>query len=275
MMRLAVLGSPIGHSKSPALHRAAFAALGLDWQYEAIDVAPDALAGFVAMRTPEWRGLSLTMPLKNDILPLLDETDELVRITGAANTVLFHDGRRLGFNTDVYGITQALRSAGVDRLSSVRILGAGATAAAATVAAAQLGATKIMVSTRSPGAHPPLSTLAGRLGVELSISGLDTINAGAVEAVISTVPGSVGLDLAFEADIRREAVLFDVAYDPWPTALAASWLQVGGRVVSGLEMLVSQALMQERIFVTGSPDTELENEAKVLAAMRSAVGLQG
>ena len=111
--RLAVLGSPITHSKSPLLHAAAYAELGLDWQYDAIEVTGDTLAEFVSSRGPEWRGLSLTMPLKRDVLPLLDSRDDAVELTGVANTLLFGAARR-GFNTDVYGITEAFRANGVD-----------------------------------------------------------------------------------------------------------------------------------------------------------------
>ena len=96
MVRAAVLGSPIAHSLSPALHRAAYAALGLDWQYDAVEVASGGLAGFLAGLDPEWRGLSLTMPLKQEVLPLLSERTRLVEITGAANTVVIEDGAFIG-----------------------------------------------------------------------------------------------------------------------------------------------------------------------------------
>lgn len=275
MTRLAVLGSPIGHSKSPALHQAVFRTLGLDWQYDAIDVTPDALAGFLDSRTPDWLGLSLTMPLKKDVLPLLDEMDELVRLTGAANTVVFDGGRRLGFNTDVYGISEAFRSAGVGSLSTVQILGAGATAAAAMAAVATLGATRVAVATRSPQKHGELLGVAEALGIDAELTTLDRLADGlAVDAIISTVPGSAELAIAFDERVRREAVLLDVAYDPWPTPLAASWQDAGGLVISGLWMLLHQALSQERIFVNGTPEKPLGLEPQVLAAMRSAVGLQ-
>lgn len=275
MTRLAVLGSPIGHSKSPALHEAVFRTLGLDWQYDAIDVTPDALAGFLDSRTPDWLGLSLTMPLKKDVLPLLDEVDELVRLTGAANTVVFDGGRRLGFNTDVYGISEAFRSAGVSSLSTVQILGAGATAAAAMAAVATLGATRVAVATRSPERHSELVAVADTLGIDAELTTLDRLADGlAVDAIISTVPGSAELAIAFAERVRREAVLFDVAYDPWPTPLAASWQDAGGLVISGLSMLIYQALIQERIFVNGTPEKPLDLERQALAAMRSAVGLQ-
>ena len=279
---LAVLGSPIAHSKSPVLHRAAYEALGLPWRYEAIEVSTDELPEFIGSRTPEWRGLSLTMPLKRDVLPLLDTRHELVELTGAANTVLFHDnaGDRMlkGFNTDVFGITAALLGAGIGRVSAVRVLGAGATAASAIVAVAQLGAGRVAVSARTPERMAGLVSLGERLGVDVRGADVGAQTAGfdgafVPDAVISTMPGGADHDLRFDEATRASSVLLDVAYDPWPSQLALSWLEAGGRVASGLDMLLNQALMQVRIFVAGSPADELPEEPKVLAAMRAAVAL--
>lgn len=279
---LAVLGSPIAHSKSPVLHRAAYEALGLPWRYEAIEVSTDELPEFIGSRTPEWRGLSLTMPLKRDVLPLLDTRHELVELTGAANTVLFHDNagdRTLkGFNTDVFGITAALLGAGIGRVSAVRVLGAGATAASAIVAVAQLGAGRVAVSARTPERMAGLVSLGERLGVDVRGADVGAQTAGfdgafVPDAVISTMPGGADHDLRFDEATRASSVLLDVAYDPWPSQLALSWLEAGGRVASGLDMLLNQALMQVRIFVAGSPADELPDEPKVLAAMRAAVAL--
>lgn len=279
---LAVLGSPIAHSKSPVLHRAAYEALGLPWRYEAIEVSTDELPEFIGSRTPEWRGLSLTMPLKRDVLPLLDTRHELVELTGAANTVLFHDnaGDRMlkGFNTDVFGITAALLGAGIGRVSAVRVLGAGATAASAIVAVAQLGAGRVAVSARTPERMAGLVSLGERLGVDVRGADVGAHTAGfdggfVPDAVISTMPGGADHGLRFDEATRASSVLLDVAYDPWPSQLALSWLEAGGRVASGLDMLLNQALMQVRIFVAGSPADELPEEPKVLAAMRAAVAL--
>jgi shikimate dehydrogenase len=104
-MKAAVLGSPIAHSLSPALHRAAYAELGLDdWTYEAVECDEAALAAFVTSRGPDWAGLSLTMPLKRTVLPLLAYADPLAVIAGGANTVVFRPDGRYGYNTDVQGI---------------------------------------------------------------------------------------------------------------------------------------------------------------------------
>lgn len=278
-MRFAVLGSPIAHSKSPALHRAGFASLGLDWQYEAIEMVPDDLAGFLESRSDEWLGFSLTMPLKRTVLPLLDRADHLVSVTGAANTVVFDSAGGLrtldGFNTDVYGITQALRAAGVTRLRSVRLLGGGATAASALAAVAALGARRVIVALRSPRKASALLELGDELGVDVELAVFGAIDDGVVpDAVISTIPGGAELELSFDLATRRTAVLLDVAYEPWPTPLATAWAEVGGRVVPGIEMLVNQALMQMRVFIAGDPTRPLPGEASVYAAMRAAIGLR-
>src|SRR3954453_11988238 len=137
--RCAVVGSPIAHSLSPALHRAAYAALGLDWEYDGIEVVSGGLAAFLGGLGPEWCGLSLTMPLKQEVLPLLHERSRLVEITGAANTVVLRDRERHGHNTDVQGMVAALREAGVERVDRAALIGAGATAASAVVALHDLG----------------------------------------------------------------------------------------------------------------------------------------
>ncbi|MGV8885270.1 MAG: shikimate dehydrogenase family protein [Microbacteriaceae bacterium] len=275
--RLAVLGSPIAHSKSPLLHAAAYAVLGLDWQYGRVEMDGGGLSEFIETRDSGWRGLSLTMPLKRDILPLLDVIDPLVTLTGAANTVLFEpedaeSAERTvhGFNTDVYGVTQALREAGVGDPTVVHLLGAGATAASVVVAVIELGARKIVVLARSPEKATPLVTVGEQLGVEVVVRPLGDSDAmmGTPDLVASTLPGGTVLEHPFTERTRASAALFDVAYDPWPSLLASQWEST---VVSGLDMLVHQALAQVRIFLAGSPLAVLPNEPAVLAAMRAAL----
>ena len=271
---LAVLGSPIGHSKSPLLHAAAYRELGLDWNYSALEVTGETLADFVRSRDESWRGLSLTMPLKRDVIPLLDELDSVGTLTGAANTVLITDGRLSGFNTDVYGIVRAFSDAGVDHLDKVQILGGGATAASAIVAMRELGARRITVSVRSIARAADLVALGRAGGVDIVVSelGSDDQATDVPDAVISTLPGHAEHAVTFSSALRESAVLFDVAYDPWPSTLAESWTDAGGTVISGLEMLINQAVAQVRIFVNADAAVPLDREADVLAAMRAAVG---
>jgi shikimate dehydrogenase len=258
MTRLAVLGSPIEHSRSPQLQLAAYGVLGLDWSYERIEALPADLPSLLA---GAFRGLSLTMPLKRDVLPLLDTVDEVARLTGGANTVLFDGDRRHGFNTDVAGIVRAFARSGVTALDSVRILGAGATAASALVAAVSLGATRVHLVARSAERARPVLDLGATLGVAVSLAPSEERTA----AVINTLPGGAVVEAMVPAS---DSVLFEVAYDPWPSALVAGW---AGPVIDGLDMLVEQALMQVRIFVGGSPDVVLADEETVLAAMRASV----
>lgn len=271
--RLAVLGSPISHSKSPLLHRAAYRRLGLSWSYEAVEVDGPGLAPFLGGLDAAWRGLSLTMPLKQDVLPLLDELDRTARLTGAANTVLLDDdGRRRGFNTDVGGLVQALREAGCASVERAAIIGAGATAASALVAVQELGASIVDVFARTPGRAAPLVELGGQLGVQVRPVGLDALEqADGIDLVVSTVPGGTALPHEASTALRTEATLFDVAYDPWPSHLAASWLSAGGHVSDGLGMLLHQALLQVRVFVGGDAATPLRDEDDVLAAMRASL----
>jgi shikimate dehydrogenase len=265
--RLAVLGSPIAHSKSPAIHRAATAVLGLDWEYGSAEVTGDALPAYLDGLDGTWRGLSLTMPLKRDVLPLLDGRDPLVESVGAANTVLLTDDGRHGFNTDVGGVVSAFREAGVERLDRVLILGGGATAASVIAGIAELGAADATVAVRTPANAAPLVPLGERVGVRVAVTGIQEIARDTPSAVVSTVPGGADL-LSFRDDVRERSPLFDVAYDPWPTPLAASWRTT---VISGFDLLVHQAIGQLRVFVHGDPGMPLADEPAVLAAMRAAL----
>ncbi|WP_246846493.1 shikimate dehydrogenase family protein [Humibacter ginsenosidimutans] len=290
---LAVLGSPIAHSKSPVLHATAYEALGLPWSYDRAEVVPDTLRDYVESRPADWRGLSLTMPLKQSVLPLVASLDESARLTGAANTILFDTdaggGRLLrGFNTDVPGIVRALAAAGTPSARQVLVWGGGATAASAVMAAAELGAEQITVQVRTPSRAQSLIELGRSVGLRVQITRFGEGPATRPDLVISTLPGSAGSDGAAGSVVRGEEVaraaadgvlLLDVAYDPWPTDIVKAWSLSGkagnghANVLSGLAMLVHQALLQVRIFVTGDPEIPLPREASVLAAMLTAVGL--
>ncbi|WP_430646363.1 shikimate dehydrogenase [Agromyces sp. GXS1127] len=275
--RLAVLGSPIGHSKSPVLHRAAYGRLGLDWRYDAIEVGSGELAGFLervrADADAAWRGLSLTMPLKHEVLDHLDGADRLVELAGAANTVRFSDdGTVQGFNTDIGGIVRTLGEADVDRVHRGVLVGGGATASSALVAMAELGAAEVEVFVRSPERAIGVGELGRRLGLVVEVRPLaDLADAASAELVVSTVPGGTDLGLRPSDELVASALLLDVAYEPWPSALGAGWLDRGGRVVHGLGMLLHQALLQVRIFVSGDPFQPLPDEAAVLDVMRRSL----
>ncbi|TPW76338.1 shikimate dehydrogenase [Schumannella soli] len=259
--RLAVLGSPIGHSQSPALHRAAYGVLGLDWEYDRAEVTDAELEGFLAGLGPEWLGLSLTMPLKRRLIELVDDVDPVARATGQANTLLFTpEGPRV-FNTDVAGIVDAVREAGGADPRRVLVLGGGATARSAVAAGHEFGA-EVLLAARAP---ERVADAGGAEVVPLAAADL----AGA-DLVVSTIPGGVDIPVVVPA-LRADQLLLDVVYHPWPTPLAARWQVSGGALVHGLGMLLHQAVRQIRIFRSGDPELPLPDEAAVLAAMRAAV----
>lgn len=271
MQHFAVVGSPISHSKSPILHNAAYRALGLNWEYSAREVVAGGLARFLSETASHWQGLSLTMPLKREIMPLLDERDPVSLLVGVANTVLFDGRKLLGFNTDVYGAERMLREALPDELHSALVLGGGATARSVIVALARCGVRELTVATRSPVKSLDLAELGRAVGVAVTVGDMN-IEPGESDVVVSTLPGDTNLDFAFPRTLRTSVPLVDIAYAPWPTPVAKQWLEVGGGVVNnGIGMLIYQALAQIRIFVDGDPDRELPTEAEVLAAMRGAV----
>jgi shikimate dehydrogenase len=247
-MKAAVLGSPVAHSLSPALHRAAYQALGLaGWTYDAIECDEARLPGVLDGCGPEWAGLSLTMPLKRAVLPLLDSTEPLAADVGGANTVIFAAGARHGHNTDVPGMITALAAAGLSGAGSVLILGAGATACSALAAIRGLGAAEATVAVRDPARAGDLLAAAGKLGMTVRLARLGQGAAGASwHLLISTVPAAAAdtyADLILRGDLVPAAVL-DVVYNPWPTRLATAGEQTGAAVISGFELLLHQAARQ-------------------------------
>ncbi|MCX6500470.1 MAG: shikimate dehydrogenase [Arthrobacter sp.] len=280
-LRAAVLGHPIGHSKSPALHRAAYAQLGAELAYEAIDVTVEALPGFMAEVRGDgrWRGLSVTMPLKAAMAAEVDEIRGVARQLGVINTVAFESGaevgpaRLVGYNTDVAGIVNALRYAGAPAEPSAVVLGGGGTAAAAVAAVKELGAASVAVYVRDVARAAEARAAAAAVGLSLQVLPL-TAAAPAVAAadvVISTLPPRAADGLAEELALngsRTGGVLLDVAYDPWPSRIATVFTAAGGRVVPGLEMLLYQAVEQVRYF------TGLDGpvSAQVIDVMCDAVG---
>ncbi|MGW5566113.1 shikimate dehydrogenase [Streptomyces tendae] len=262
--RAAVLGSPIAHSLSPALHRAAYAELGLvDWTYDRFDVDEAALPGFFEGLGPEWAGLSLTMPLKRAVIPLLDSVSEMAASVDAVNTVvLTEDGRRTGDNTDIPGIVAALREHGIEKAETAAILGAGATASSALAALARICTGEIAVYVRSAARADEMRGWAERLDADVRVADwADAEEALRAPLVVATTPAGA-TDALAAAVPQMPATLFDVLYDPWPTALAARWSAYGGAVVSGLDLLVHQAVLQVEQMTGRAPAP--------LAAMRKA-----
>jgi len=285
--RAAVLGHPIGHSRSPQLHRAAYDYLGFDCSYDAIDVTEEAAAEFAAAvrAEPNWNGLSVTMPLKAVMAAAVDRLDPLAEALGVLNTVTFDHGPAgtvlTGWNTDVLGLVNALRHAGAGEAPRGVILGAGGTACAAVAALARMGCTSVDVHARSfrgagaSGRQADVAQVGSRLGVQVNLRPWEEAAAAcaAADVVICTLPprGADALADQFRtlAADRSGAVLLDAAYDPWPSRIAAAWESAGGTIVPGLEMLLYQAVEQVRLF-TGSA---FRDELAVINVMCDAVGL--
>ncbi|SEC58733.1 shikimate dehydrogenase [Streptomyces sp. 2231.1] len=253
--RAAVLGSPVAHSLSPVLHRAAYDELGLaDWSYDRFEVDEAALPGFFEELGPEWAGLSLTMPLKRAVIPLLDGISDTAASVDAVNTVvLTDDGRRLGDNTDIPGMVAALREHGIEEVGSAAILGAGATASSALAALARICTGEIVAYVRSEARAAEMREWGERLDVDVRTADwADAAEALRAPLVIATTPAGTTDALAAVVP-ERPTTLFDVLYDPWPTELAARWSMFGGAVVSGLDLLVHQAVLQVEQMTGRSP----------------------
>ena len=275
--RAAVLGSPIAHSLSPVLHRAAYARLGLaGWSYGRHEVDEAALAGFLDTlgradgpedRGGDWAGLSLTMPLKRVVIPLLDEADPTALAVNAVNTLIFRaDGARYGANTDVAGLAAALRERGVGSVGGAAVLGAGATAGSALAALSGLVKGPITVYLRNPARLAEFDALVAHFELELDPRPWsDMRDAAEFELVVNTTPAGAADELA-ERLPSRVGTLFDVLYHPWPTPLAAAWAERAGTVLGGQDLLVHQAVRQVELM------TGIEGRsAEILEAMRSAL----
>jgi shikimate dehydrogenase len=223
----------VGHSRSPALHRAAYAALGLhDWRYDAIECDGASLPGLVDGLGPEWVGLSVTMPGKRAALARAElRTERAVAIASANTLVRLPDGRWRADCTDIDGVTGSLVERGWagPRSGRALVIGAGATAAAAVAGLAELGIRKIALMARDADRAASTVTAA---------------------EVVSTVPAGVADECAQAA--ASAPFVLDVVYHPWPTPMARAVRAAGGRLVTGLDMLLHQAFGQVEQF-TGRP----------------------
>ena len=270
LRRAYVLGHPIAHSLSPALHRAAYAYLGeANLEYDRRDTLPDDLPAIMrgvrnpagTEEAPYIAGLSVTMPLKTTVIQYCDELSETARVTGAVNTVYPRGERVLGDNTDVIGIVNALLHAGLKpnhERDEPAVIGGGATAISALTALHKLGYRRASVYARSLHKLGSVQEAADRLGVQLEQVSLADLPQNLAERghhpVISTLPARAADEWASQlsglkgASATHQPVLLDVAYNPWPSVLASAWEANGGTVVSGLEMLLYQAVEQVLLF---------------------------
>lgn len=263
----AVLGSPIGHSRSPDLHLAAYRELGLTgWTYERIECTADQLPNVVGGAGPEWVGFSVTMPGKFAALEFASSSTERARSIGAANTLVRSGDGWHADNTDVDGVSGALIGAGVDPAGHAAVIaGAGGTARPAIVALAAMGVRSLTVVARDAGRARGVLELAEQVGLAASVLGFEDPALSSVCAaagvLVSTVPAEAAAPYA--QSLAMAPAILDVIYHPWPTSLAVIAQRRGAVVVGGLDMLLNQAFTQVELF-TG----ESAPRAAMAAALR-------
>ena len=272
VLRAAVLGSPIAHSLSPVLHRAGYTAVGLTtWRYDAHEVDAAGLPPWVAALDSQWRGLSLTMPLKEVAAGLATSVSPVARLAGAVNTLVRReDGGWDATNTDVVGLVRALEPHLPAGATRGLVVGAGATARSAVIALAELGVTTLTVRARDGGRAADLVAWALDLGIGVrngSAAALGPWGTDRDDVVVSTLPSTAGPGVAATVPPAHPGVLLDVVYDGWPTPLARAARDAGMTVVPGLDMLVHQAAEQFRLFTGVDPPVEA-----MAAAGRAALG---
>lgn len=264
--RCGVLGSPIADSLSPTLHRAAYEALGIDWAYDAHQVDEAGLPAFLAGLGGEWRGLSLTMPLKSAVIALCSSVTDQARLVGAVNTVLVEpDGALVGLNSDVPGFIAAWAEAGIAGVESAVVLGSGATARSAVAALAEVGARRVTVLARSRADADAVVSLADRLGLVGTTRDLSAVGAlGDVDLLVSTLPPSAvdALEPVLQSLAERVAAVSDVAYAPMATPLVHAARRLGLPCAEGFDLLLHQAALQVEAMAGAG--------AAPIAAMRSA-----
>ncbi|WP_296631750.1 shikimate dehydrogenase [Rhodoluna sp.] len=275
--KFAVLGSPIEHSKSPAIHLAAYRVLGTDWEYGRAEVKKGALRTFIGALQQQWNGFSVTMPLKEEAFRFANQVDELAAATKAVNTLEHReDGTWFGYNTDVFGIMQAVRQVQSNPPKKAVVIGSGATATSALVAISKLNPScEVLISARNSSTRKSTIAFAKSIGLKAKRSWSISNSIAGAQLTVSTVPAQAMDDLAVRLE-RLElwkpgGMLLDVAYNPWPSKLATVFAARGAGVASGLEMLIWQAIAQIRIFTFSNPSQELPNEIAVLEAMRISV----
>jgi len=274
--KLAVLGSPIAHSKSPLIHAAAYRVLGLDWDYDKIEVRKGGLRPFIEALDADWQGLSCTMPLKEEAAKFAETLDRAAEVTKAVNTLVRTETGWAGFNTDVFGIVQAIHQANLGELKTILVIGSGATATSAVAAIKQLSPNaKVLVQARNKVTRTELVDFAKGLGLKAKATGSLKRAANKADLTIATLPGGALNDVATElgksGGFRPRGAIFDVAYQPWPSSIASVWQSKNLPIINGLEMLLWQAVAQIRIFTAGDPSLPLANEEAVVAAMRHSL----
>ena len=258
-----IIGDPVDHSLSPAIHNAAFNSLGLNCSYIAFRVQEGQLKNSLdSLRAINIGGFNVTMPHKVRVLEYVDQYDKTVELVGAANTVKNEDGKFCAYNTDVLGFIKPLRQRGIDFSGfEVTILGAGGAARAIAVAlAGERGIANINIVNRNTDRSKELANLLKKLGLKASIVSSDNIQniASKSNLIINTTP--LGMkdeqSLIKSSSIRKDAIVYDIVYKPINTNLLESARTAGAKVVYGYEMLLEQAIASFKIWFQRDPPIE-------------------
>jgi len=265
VIKAAVLGSPIGHSLSPTLHNCAYEVLGWEWNYNAIEVKSGDLPQFIAENRKIFRGLSLTMPLKEEALMVADSLDPLVKRINAANTLIFDENEVSAYSTDVSGFAQALKKSEVAIPNEITILGGGATARSAIAALDGRGRT-ITVYSRSASRAAQLINCS--ISATVVVKDWSEAQSGlAANLIISTTPSGATDDFV---PTQTTGTLFESLYSPWPTKFLQKWQERGGKNIDGLDLLVEQGIGQIELMAY----EPLKLDLRTLAVTMRAAGLQ-
>lgn len=262
VIQAGVLGSPISHSLSPILHRAAYAELGLNAEYNAYEVGSGHLESFLTRDGSHLNCISLTMPLKEEALEIAVHISEIASQVSSGNTLYKKNDDWHLTSTDVEGFVYAL--AAHDKFISGRVLviGAGATARA-VVAACNGSSESLSVVTRSKSREDSIIKAAAGSSVDF-VHWSSDLAIDSFDLVVNTTPGDSAAQFA-DAVISPQGTLFELIYNPWPTQLLAGWKKSGGSTIDGLELLIHQAISQVEIFANTSVDRAL-----LAALMRKA-----
>lgn len=262
----AVVGDPISHSLSPAIHTAAYKFLNLDWDYTRYQVPDGALESFTQSEGKDLTGLSVTMPLKLEAASFASIGDSIVGQLGVANTLLRVSNQLVAYNTDVFGIETALNGCWSSEIKKVSILGSGATAQSALFALSRKAPqASVVVYVRELARAVAIKALASQLAVELDVKDLGQYSDGQ-DLTIITVPTD-----ALDSLITKPQAgwLLNVNYSSKDSQFSKQFHS--DKVVQGETMLIWQAIAQIRIFLNGSPDVPLMDEAALYSNMVAAI----
>jgi shikimate dehydrogenase len=263
-----IIGDPIDHSLSPAIHNAAFNSLGLNCSYIAFRVQEDQLENSLdSLRAIKIGGFNVTMPHKVKVLAYVDYQDKTVQLVGAANTVNNEDGKFCAYNTDVTGFIKPLHDRKVDFNGfEVFVLGAGGAARAVVVAlSGEKGITNINIFNRNTDRSTELSNMVKKLGLEATIISNDDIQNidSRCNLIINTTPLGMNNEksLIKTTSIRRDAIVYDTVYKPVITNLVENARTAGAEIVYGYEMLLEQATASFKIWLQMDPPIESMKKA--------------